>query len=219
MTIRMYDLCGAGDLRFSPYCARVRMAFALKGIEYETVPVAFTEIASIGAGTFKAVPVIEHDGKFIQDSQAIAAYLDETFPAHPVLPKDFGGRQAIRFIEGTMVGVLQLQAMPLVAKDIHDRVQEKDKAYFRESREKRLGRRLDDLADGRETRFAEYRRNFHPLRQVLAQGKWFGGDEPNFADAIVFGTFHWLTSVSDLSWFDGEDALADWFGRAKAIAG
>lgn len=219
MTIRLYDLCGAEDLRFSPYCARVRMAFALKGIPYETVPVAFTEIGSIGTGNFKTVPVVEHDGRFVQDSQTIAAHLDETFPAHPVLPKDFASKQALRFIEGTMVGVFQLQAMPLVAKDIYDRVQEKDRAYFRESREKRLGRTLEAAAEGREARLADYRKNFHPLRQVLAAGRWFGGDEPTFVDAVVYGSFHWLTSVSDLPWLEGETALADWFARAKAIAG
>ena len=219
MTIRLFDLCGARDLRFSPYCARVRMTCALKGIGYTTVPVAFTEIGSIGSGSYKTVPVIEHDGRFVHDSLSIAGYLDETFPAHPVLPKDFAARQMIRFIEGTAVGVLQLRAMPLVALDIHDRLQDKDKAYFRESREKRLGVALEAAAGDREAGLADYRKHLHPLRQVLSNGPWFGGDEPNFADAILFGTLHWLTSVSELPWLDGEPALADWFGRARAIAG
>ena len=47
MPIVMYDLAGADPaLRFSPYCWRMRMALAHKGLAVETVPWRFTERTS-----------------------------------------------------------------------------------------------------------------------------------------------------------------------------
>ena len=54
MAIVMYDLAGADPaLRFSPYCWRIRMALAHKGLPVETVPWRFTDkdaIAFSGQG-------------------------------------------------------------------------------------------------------------------------------------------------------------------------
>ena len=44
MAITLYDLCGAeSDRRFSPFCWRIKMALAHKGLVVETVPWRFTE--------------------------------------------------------------------------------------------------------------------------------------------------------------------------------
>ena len=49
MSIVMYDLAGADPaLRFSPYCWRMRMALAHKGMPVETIPWRFTDKAAIG---------------------------------------------------------------------------------------------------------------------------------------------------------------------------
>ena len=42
--IKLYDLAGADpDLRFSPYCWRVKMAIAHKGLPCETIPWRFSD--------------------------------------------------------------------------------------------------------------------------------------------------------------------------------
>ena len=42
--IKLYDLAGADpDLRFSPYCWRVKMAIAHKGLPCETIPWRFLD--------------------------------------------------------------------------------------------------------------------------------------------------------------------------------
>ena len=44
MTLKLFELCGADPERvFSPFCWRIRMALAHKGLEAETVPWRFTE--------------------------------------------------------------------------------------------------------------------------------------------------------------------------------
>jgi glutathione S-transferase len=218
LTIRLHDLCGADDLRFSPYCARVKMALALKGLAYETVPVPFSGIAAAAGGISKTVPIIEDGGKTVADSFAIAEYLDEAYPDRPLFAPGPAGRAAARFVEGAMVMNVQAAAMPLVALSIHDRIQPQDRAYFRESREKRLGRSLEAAFADHETRLPEFRKVFHPLRQVLAHTPFLGGDAPLFSDCIAYGSLHWLHAVSDLDWFAGDAALSGWFGRCRVIA-
>ena len=45
--IKMYDLAGADEKRrFSPYCWRIRMALAHKGLDVECMPWRFTETVS-----------------------------------------------------------------------------------------------------------------------------------------------------------------------------
>ena len=82
--IVFYELAGADGRRFSPHCWRTRMALAHKMLHYETVAVGFSEIASIGDGQHKTVPVIEDGGRFFGDSWTIANYLEEVYPeGHP----------------------------------------------------------------------------------------------------------------------------------------
>lgn len=92
MPIRLYELVGVDDRRFSPFCWRIRMALAHKQIEVETVPTRFTEIADIPNTPSKRVPVIDDSGFVINDSWAIAKYLDETYPNQPSL---FGGQAGL----------------------------------------------------------------------------------------------------------------------------
>ncbi|MDA0261379.1 MAG: glutathione S-transferase family protein, partial [Proteobacteria bacterium] len=43
MTLTIYELCGADDRRFSPYCWRTRLALAHKGLVPNVEPVGFTQ--------------------------------------------------------------------------------------------------------------------------------------------------------------------------------
>ena len=53
MTIQLYDLAGAYEnLRFSPFCWRVRMALAHKVLAYETIPCRYSDKAKIIASRF-----------------------------------------------------------------------------------------------------------------------------------------------------------------------
>lgn len=219
MTLRLYDLCGDADLRFSPYCARVKMALALKGLAYETVPVPFKGIAGIADGAFKTVPVLEEgDGLRTVDSFAIAERLDVLKPEPPLFAPGEAGKAAARFVEATMFSVVHAQAMPFVALSIHDRLQPEDQGYFRESREARLGRSMETAFEAALPRLDEYRKVFQPIRQVLSRYPWLGGERPLFVDAIAYGSLHWLHAVSDLDWLAEDATVSDWLARCRAVA-
>ena len=56
MTIKVYDLCGAEDRRFSPFCWRIRLALAHKGLDAEFKPMCFTQKDKIAFANSKTDP-------------------------------------------------------------------------------------------------------------------------------------------------------------------
>lgn len=219
MTIGLYDLCGAQDLRFSPYCFRAKMALALKGVPYETIPVPFTGIAEIGRGSFRTVPVLVDGDKRVGDSFAIAEYLETTREGPPLFAPGNVGRVSARLIEGLMNGLVQPAISPLMGADIHARLQEADKAYFRQSREYRFGKSLEAAQADRAARLPELRKLLVPLRHALRDRPFLGGDRPMFADAIPFGTIAWTVVIGTLDLLGEDEILAPWFGRCWSAAG
>ena len=68
MSIQLYDLASADPkLRFSPYCWRVKMALAHKGLEWEEIPWYFTEKERLPDPNAGTVPVLVDDGKVVSD--------------------------------------------------------------------------------------------------------------------------------------------------------
>jgi glutathione S-transferase len=83
-----------------PYCARVRIALAEKGIAYETVvidladrPAWVYELNPIGK-----VPVLECEGWVLPESAVINEYLEEAFPEPALLPADATQRANARLL-------------------------------------------------------------------------------------------------------------------------
>jgi len=83
-----------------PYCARVRIALAEKGVSYETVvidladrPAWVYELNPIGK-----VPVLEREGWVLPESAVINEYLEEAFPEPALLPADMTQRANARLL-------------------------------------------------------------------------------------------------------------------------
>ena len=82
-----------------PFCARVRIALAEKGIEYETVeidlrdrPPWIYELNPSGK-----VPVLD-DGFVLPESEVIVEYLEDRYPEPALLPDDPRGRAEARLL-------------------------------------------------------------------------------------------------------------------------
>ncbi len=81
-----------------PYCARVRIVLAEKGVAYEAVvidlddrPAWLYELNPVGR-----VPVLEEDGRALPESAVINEFLEERYPEPPLLPADPGARAVAR---------------------------------------------------------------------------------------------------------------------------
>jgi glutathione S-transferase len=214
---KFYDLAGAQGRRFSPYCWRARMALAHKGLDVDAIPVCFSDIRTIEGGRHSTVPVLVDGDRVVADSFDIALYLDEAYPDRPSLFKGEGGQAMARFIEGWANLVLNLQISRMIVKDVHDILEERDKPYFRETREKRFGTVLEAVQEDREARRELLRDSLAPLRRTLHMQPFIGGEGPLFADYIVFGTLQWARVTSTFAILADDDPVKDWFTRCLAL--
>ncbi len=217
MAIKLYDLAGANpDRRFSPFCWRIRMALAHKGLAVETIPWRFSDKPLLAATGQGLVPVLEDAGTLVHDSWAIACHLEDQYPDRPSLFGGPGGRAMARFIGAWADSTVHLGVAKLVLKDIWEVLDPKDQPYFRESREKRFGMSLEAVVANREATVKDFRASLGPLRFTLGKQDFLGGATPNYADYIVFGAFMWARNVSDFKLLEADDPVHAW--RARLLA-
>jgi glutathione S-transferase len=209
----LYDLSGTGDRRFSPYCWRVKLALAHKGLAFETQAVPFTGIPALLGGRFKTVPILDDGGTLVADSLAIADYLEDTYHGRPSLYGGPGGRAATRFVDRWAVTQLHVNVLKIVIRDIHDRLEPADQGYFRRSREARFSMPLEQLEDKSAARVEAVRSALEPLRATLALQPFLGGKAPLMPDYCVFGTLQWARVTSSVALLAGDDTVHAWFER------
>jgi len=95
---------------------RVRIILALKGLDYDNVPVNLLEGDQASADYLARnpqalVPSLETDeGAVITQSLAIAEYLEERYPDTPVLPDDLAARAKARAI----ANIIACEAQPFM---------------------------------------------------------------------------------------------------------
>jgi maleylacetoacetate isomerase/maleylpyruvate isomerase len=81
---------------------RVRIALALKGLDYDYLPIHLVKKEQsspeyVAKSTTGLVPLlVTDDGLRLHQSMAIIEYLDETIPEPPLLPRDAPGRARVR---------------------------------------------------------------------------------------------------------------------------
>lgn len=214
MTITLYTLCGEDTSRhFSPHVWKVVMALKHKGLDFETRPTRFTEIPTVENGATRTVPLLRDGDRLVVDSFAIAEYLDETYPDRPSLFGGEGGRAACRFIEAWSQTQIHTSITRIIVKDIYAMLGEKDQAYFRPTREARLGASLDEVHAVRDQWIETLHARLEPLRTTLARQPYLGGEEPLFSDYIVFGALQWLRITARIPVLKPEDPVCAWFER------
>ena len=85
----------------SPYVRKVLVCLELKGLDYEVDPIT----PFYGNDEFRRlsplcrIPVLVEDGLVLSDSSVIAAYIDESHPEPPLLPRDHRERARARWLE------------------------------------------------------------------------------------------------------------------------
>jgi glutathione S-transferase len=208
---KLYDLAGANEgLRFSPYCWRIKLALAHKNLPFETVAWRFTDKDEIAfAGTGK-VPVLVDGKTVIHDSQEIAEYLETQYSNEPSLFGDATQRALTRFVKEWAESTLHPAIGRLVVPDIFAALHEKDKAYFRETREKMFGMTIDELKAKRESFAPGFAAALVPLRRTLQVQPFICGPGPGYADHIVFGALQWGRKTSAVPLLEEDDVISVW---------
>ena len=214
MNLKLFELVGTDAARpFSPYCWRTRMALAHKGLSAESIPWCFTEKQSIAPYKSEKVPVLLDGDNSVVESWAIANYLEDTYPDRPSLFGGEGGRAMARMINWWGDIAIVNGIFPMIAADVHSHLKPEDAAYFRRTREERMGKPLEELTTDRDKEVAKFRRSLDPLRLTLRTQAFLGGDAPNYADYIVFGGFQWARVTSPFRLLEDKDLVYAWRER------
>jgi glutathione S-transferase len=214
VTIELWDLAAAeAERRFSPYCWRIKLALRHKDLPFSTVPWRMVEKDRIAFSGQGKVPVIRDGETTVFDSWTIANYLEDTYPDRPSLFRGEGGRALGRFIcdwtDATVLGGV----FPMIAADIAAHLDPGDQGYFRATREKFLGRSLEDAQGDREARVEAFRTALTPLRRMLRHQPFIAGPLPAWADYAVFGVFQWARCVSPFRLLTADDPVHAWRER------
>ncbi|MQP65695.1 maleylacetoacetate isomerase [Niveispirillum sp. SYP-B3756] len=154
---------------------RVRIALALKGLDYDSVPVHLVkdggqqhQPAYLAINPQGLVPALEtDDGALLTQSLAIIEYLDETHPTPPLLPADALGRAQVR----AMAQVVACDIHPLNNSGVISRL-----------------RREQGLDDAAVTRWMHHwmGRGFTALERLVSpQGAFCHGDSVTLADLYL----------------------------------
>ncbi|MSQ60091.1 MAG: glutathione S-transferase family protein [Betaproteobacteria bacterium] len=215
MALKMFDLAGAHERhRFSPYCWRVRLACAHKGLALDTVPWRFADKAQLPTPNEGTVPLLVDDDRIVSDSWKIAEYLDARYPRMPLFEGTQAKSQAL-FIKFWSERALHPLISSMVLKDVWLGLHEKDKDYFRVSREKRFGKTLEEIEANREETRVRFSQAIDPLRATLTSQTFLSGTAPGHADHIVFGTFMWARCTSNFEVLEESDPV--WVWREKML--
>jgi glutathione S-transferase len=212
--IRLYDLAAADEaVRFSPHVWRVKMALKHKELEFETIPWRFIEKDAIAFSGQKLVPVLVDGERAVSDSWDIACYLESTYPDRPSLFGCATGEAHAIFVKFWCDQVLQGILFRIILPDLFARLHEDDRPYFRQTREARLGRTLEELAVPPKAGVASLSDALGPLRATVKRQPFIGGASPSFADYIVFGAFQWARCMSPIRLLAPDDSVFAWRGR------
>ena len=189
------------------------MALAHKGLDVECIPWRFTEKDKIAIANCTTVPVLVDGNVAMNESWDIADYLEETYPDKPSL---FGGeasRAVTGFINAWTNSTLHPALIMCVLADIYDRIDPMDVHYFRESREKRFGKTLEEIRGGQTAALEQCSQALTPLRTILKSEEWIAGDAPAYADYLIFAAFQWCRIMSPAEIIKPGDPIFEWRER------
>ena len=208
--IELYELAATDDKQvFSPYCWRIRLALHHKGLSFKSIPWRMTEKDRIAFADTERVPVLVDGEQKLSDSWKILEYLDERYPT-PSLEMN---RAELRFFRHWTEMVMFPGMIRMIVDEIHKTVHEKDRDYFRATREKTFGMPLEEFAANKEAKLEEFRKSLNPLRATLKAFDFLGGSQPNLADYLVFSGLMWARCTSPMPLLAEEDSVFAWRER------
>jgi glutathione S-transferase len=189
----------------SPYSRAVLATLIEKGAGYRIAPVAPGTLRSeehLARHPFGRVPVLEHDGFRVYETQAILRYLDRALPAPALTPAD--PREAARM--DRLLNVNDWYLFRDVAAVI---------VYQRIVGPRVMGLACDEAAVA--AAMPEAHRVIGFLDAELADGPYLAGARLTLADLAVAAQLDLFAATPE--WAEliaGRDALAGWLGRMAA---
>ncbi|SEE75806.1 glutathione S-transferase [Rhizobiales bacterium GAS191] len=221
--LKLYELDNIEGESTSPFVWRIKFALQKKGIAYDNAPTGFFGIPRIGRGRIgsdmvKTVPVVEHDGRFVSESWAIAEWLDEAFPDLPRLFSSPAELAMGKFFDKWFGTAVLPPMFRSCVYQIFEHVRPEEREYFRATRERMFKQTLEAVAADSDMYIARMREALLPMRLALRRDPYLGGDQPNYADHIAWGAFVGFSYIVEKPLLAPDDPLHAWVERGTALA-
>jgi glutathione S-transferase len=219
VVIKLWELRGRDDRRYSLFSWRARMALRHKELEFESNPVAMSDKAAIAFSGGKTVPVIRDGETVVRDSWKIAEYLEVKFPKGNALFGNEIARGVTQTFNTWADRVLIAAMMPVIVADLYERLDPADDAFFRSMFEKFLGKKIEEARGGRADAQKRLDRALEPLQATLKRQPYVCGAAPAYADYILFSVFQWARIASPQDVLAPDAPLYAWRERLLDLHG
>jgi len=187
----------------SPFCRKVRIVLAEKGLEAELLPEKTWERRSefVALNPAVQVPVlVENDGTVIVDSAVIVEYLEEVYPDRRLMGFDPAGRAETRRV---MAWFDQKFHQEVTALLLYEKV----------------NKRVTGQGGPDSTLVRQGTANIKPhldyIDWLIDHRRWLAGDEYGLADIAAAAHLSCLDYIAAVPW-DEHQPARDWYARVKS---
>lgn len=186
----------------SPFCRKVRLTLGEKKLEVELVEERYWEPSAefLRRNPAGKVPVLKMDARMMSESQAICEYLDEAYPAVPLMPRDPEARYEVRRLCAWFDDKFQAE---VTSKLLYERINKKLTGQ--------------GYPDSRNVKSGAGRIKFHLdyMAWLLDQRRWLAGDVMTLADLAAAAHLSCLDYISDVDW-NRSATVKDWYAKIKS---
>ena len=137
------------DSRFSPPCWNVKLCLIHNNIDFDTIPIRFTEKEKISFSNQILVPIIKYNEEIVSDSWNIFVWLNNKIKEIRLIPNE-QTRVFSHFLYFWTSKSLLPIIFKLIANDIPKILNAEDKEYFIKSREDRIKKPLKNFLSDKE---------------------------------------------------------------------
>ena len=215
--IKLYDLCGKNNLRFSPPCWNVKLCLIHKNLNFETVPVRFSEKEKISFSGQKLVPILEHDKGFVCESWKIINWLDDNYQDKKLF-KNENSKNFSYFLYLWTARQLLPVLFKIIAHEIPNVLEGEDVNYYIKTREERIKGPITKFKTNISELIDEFRKLVSPIRKIIEKNGYIAGQKPGIEDYLFYGNFKWVYSCSSCNLLETDDAIYNWFKALSEIA-
>lgn len=174
------------------------------------------------------VPTLVHDGKAVIESTLICEYLDDSYPAPPLLPKDPYQRSQVRLWskaidEGVFEATREISFSAMFRERMNNMTAEEREIRFKNvgDPEKR-SRFMSTYEHGVDSPYvyygiAAFDKLFKAMETALAEGDWIVGGKFTLGDINLIPFVARLDYLNLLDvWIHQRPRVSEWWQRAKA---
>ena len=214
--LKLYDLCGKNNIRFSPPCWTIKLCLMYKDISFETIPVGFSEKYKIAFTNQNLVPILKSNDQFVCDSWDIINWLEQNYSQNPLFLNSSNKTFSYFLYHWTSKELLPV-LFKIIANEIPKILDGKDLEYFVKTREEKIKGPLSKLKPLAPVATINFRKLINPIRKIIKESNFISGKNPGLEDFIFFGNLKWVQSCNNYPLLEDDDLIKKWFSEIHKI--